>query len=165
MNVLSKIEPLLLQAQKPAQYIGGEMGSVVKKRENVDVRFAFCFPDTYENGMSHLGMKILYSLINARENFWCERVFAPCADFEALMRQNEIPLYALESLDAVRDFDFVGFTLQYELSLEYRCTPVTVEKRLRRWWWQAARASVIRNRWQISLTCLFWARAKKSTWN
>ena len=116
MNVLSKIEPLLLQAQKPAQYIGGEMGSVVKKRENVDVRFAFCFPDTYEIGMSHLGMKILYSLINARENFWCERVFAPCADFEALMRQNEIPLYALESLDAVRDFDFVGFTLQYELS-------------------------------------------------
>lgn len=116
MNVLSKIEPLLLQAQKPAQYIGGEMGSVIKKREDVDVRFAFCFPDTYEIGMSHLGMKILYSLINARENFWCERVFAPCADFEALMRQNEIPLYALESLDAVRDFDFVGFTLQYELS-------------------------------------------------
>ena len=114
MNVLSKIEPLLLQAQKPAQYIGGEMGSVIKKREDVDVRFAFCFPDTYEIGMSHLGMKILYSLINARENFWCERVFAPCADFEALMRQNEIPLYALESLDAVRDFDFVGFTLQYE---------------------------------------------------
>ena len=116
MNVLSKIEPLLLQAQKPAQYIGGEMGSVIKKREDVDVRFAFCFPDTYEIGMSHLGMKILYSLINARENFWCERVFAPCADFEALMRQIEIPLYALESLDAVRDFDFVGFTLQYELS-------------------------------------------------
>lgn len=77
MNVLSKIEPLLLQAQKPAQYIGGEMGSVIKKREDVDVRFAFCFPDTYEIGMSHLGMKILYSLINARENFWCERYLRP----------------------------------------------------------------------------------------
>ena len=115
MNVRAKIEPLLLQAQKPAQYIGGEVGSICKERESVDVRFAFCFPDTYEIGMSHLGMKILYSLINARENFWCERVFAPCADFEALMRE-QIPLYALESLDPVREFDFVGFTLQYELS-------------------------------------------------
>ena len=116
MNVRAKIEPLLLQAQKPAQYIGGEVGSICKERESVDVRFAFCFPDTYEIGMSHLGMKILYSLINARENFWCERVFAPCADFEALMREYQIPLYALESLDPVREFDFVGFTLQYELS-------------------------------------------------
>ena len=96
MNVRAKIEPLLLQAQKPAQYIGGEVGSICKERESVDVRFAFCFPDTYEIGMSHLGMKILYSLINARENFWCERVFAPCADFEALMREHQIPLYALE---------------------------------------------------------------------
>ena len=76
----------------------------------------FCFPDTYEIGMSHLGMKILYSLINSRENFWCERVFAPWTDFEALMREHQIPLYALESLDPVREFDFVGFTLQYELA-------------------------------------------------
>lgn len=116
MNVLSKIEPLLMQVQKPAQYIGGEVGSIVKKRDKIDVRFAFCFPDTYEIGMSHLGMKILYSLINTRENYWCERVFAPCADFEALMREHKIPLYALESLDAVNTFDMVGFTLQYELS-------------------------------------------------
>ncbi len=116
MNLLSKIEPLLMQVQKPAQYIGGEMGSIVKAREETDVRFAFCFPDTYEIGMSHLGMKILYSLINTRENYWCERVFAPCTDFEALMRKHEIPLYALESLDPVREFDIVGFTLQYELS-------------------------------------------------
>lgn len=116
MNVLSKIEPLLMQVQKPAQYIGGEVGSIVKERDKVDVRFAFCFPDTYEIGMSHLGMKILYSLINTRENYWCERVFAPCADFEALMREHNIPLYALESLDAVNTFDMVGFTLQYELS-------------------------------------------------
>lgn len=116
MNVLSQIEPLLLQVQKPAQYIGGEVGSIVKEIQNVDVRFAFCFPDTYEIGMSHLGMKILYSLINSRENFWCERVFAPWTDFEALMREHQIPLYALESLDPVREFDFVGFTLQYELA-------------------------------------------------
>lgn len=116
MNVLSKIEPLLLQIQKPAQYIGGEVGSIIKNLDKIDVRFAFCFPDTYEIGMSHLGMKILYSLINTRENYWCERVFAPWTDFEALMRENQIPLYALESLDAVSDFDMIGFTLQYELS-------------------------------------------------
>lgn len=116
MNVLSKIEPLLMQVQKPAQYIGGEVGSIVKERDKVDVRFAFCFPDTYEIGMSHLGMKILYSLINTRDNYWCERVFAPCSDFETLMREHDIPLYALESLEPIKAFDMVGFTLQYELS-------------------------------------------------
>ena len=115
ISILSKIEPLLLSVQKPSQYIGGEVGSIVKNKENIDVRFAFCFPDTYEIGMSHLGMKILYGLINQRENFWCERVFAPDTDFEQLMRENDIPLYALESLEPVRDFDMIGFTLQYEL--------------------------------------------------
>lgn len=111
-----KIEKLLLKVQKPARYIGGESGSIVKNRENISVRFAFCFPDTYDIGMSHLGMKILYSLINEREDYWCERVFAPGLDFEELMRENDIPLYALESLDPIKDFDFVGFTMQYELS-------------------------------------------------
>lgn len=111
-----KIEPLLLKVQKPSRYIGGEHGSVMKNKENVDVRFAFCFPDSYDIGMSHLGMKILYSLINSRENYWCERVFAPWLDFEELMIQNGIPLYALESLDPVKEFDFIGFTMQYELS-------------------------------------------------
>ncbi len=111
-----KIEKLLLKVQKPARYIGGESGSIVKDRENISVRFAFCFPDTYDIGMSHLGMKILYSLINEREDYWCERVFAPGLDFEELMRENDIPLYALESLDPIKDFDFVGFTMQYELS-------------------------------------------------
>ena len=116
ISILSKIEPLLLQVQKPSQYIGGEVGSIIKDKEKVDVRFAFCFPDTYEIGMSHLGMKILYSLTNERENFWCERVFAPDTDFEQLMRAHDIPLYALESLEPVRDFDMIGFTLQYELA-------------------------------------------------
>lgn len=111
-----KIEKLLLQVQKPSRYIGGEPGSIVKDKSKVDVRFAFCFPDTYDIGMSHLGMKILYSLTNERENYWCERVFAPAEDFEKLMRENDIPLYALESLDPVADFDFIGFTMQYELS-------------------------------------------------
>lgn len=111
-----KIEKHLLSVQKPSRYIGGEVGSIIKDRSKVDVRFAFCFPDTYDIGMSHLGMKILYSLINERENYWCERCFAPGEDFETVMRENDIPLYALESLDAVKDFDFIGFTMQYELS-------------------------------------------------
>lgn len=111
-----KIEKHLLSVQKPSRYIGGEVGSIIKDKSKVDVRFAFCFPDTYDIGMSHLGMKILYSLTNMRENYWCERVFAPSEDFEAIMRENDIPLYALESLDPIRDFDFIGFTMQYELS-------------------------------------------------
>ncbi|MDE5854168.1 MAG: TIGR03960 family B12-binding radical SAM protein [Ruminococcus sp.] len=111
-----KIEKHLLEVQKPSRYIGGEVGSITKDKSKIDVRFAFCFPDTYDIGMSHLGMKILYSLINERENYWCERCFAPGIDFEEIMRKNDIPLYALESLDPVKDFDFIGFTMQYELS-------------------------------------------------
>ncbi len=115
-EIRKKLGKLLLKTQKPARYIGGEVGSVIKDKSKVDVRFAFCFPDTYDVGMSHLGMKILYGLKNARENWWCERVFMPENDFEALMRENNIPLYALESLDPLTEFDFIGFTLQYELS-------------------------------------------------
>lgn len=115
MSLFEKIEPLLLQVQKPARYIGGEMGSIMKDKAQVKARFAFCFPDRYDVGMSNLGMKILYSCINAREEYWCERVFAPDSDFEALMRENHLPLYALESLEPIADFDFIGFTLGYEL--------------------------------------------------
>ncbi len=111
-----EIEKFLLKVQKPGRYTGGELNSVVKDKSKVDIRYAFCFPDTYEIGMSHLGMKILYSLVNAREDAWCERVFAPWIDMEEVMRENNIPLYALESGDAIRDFDILGFTMQYELS-------------------------------------------------
>ena len=111
-----EFERLLLTVQKPGRYSGGEINSVIKDKNKVDVRFAFCFPDTYEIGMSHLGMKILYSQFNAREDIWCERVFAPWLDFEEVMRQNNIPLFALESRDPIKDFDFIGFTLQYEMS-------------------------------------------------
>ena len=111
-----KLEQMLLQVQKPAQYIGGELNSVMKDKTKVDCRLAFCFPDKYEVGMSHLGMKILYSLYNQRENWWCERVFAPDADMEQLLRKEGEPLYALESLDPIKDFDFILFTLQYEMS-------------------------------------------------
>ena len=110
------IEKHLLEVQKPSRYIGGEVGSIIKDKSKINVRFAFCFPDAYDIGMSHLGMKILYSLTNERENYWCERCFAPSEDFEAIMREKNIPLYALESLDPVKDFDFIGFTMQYELS-------------------------------------------------
>ncbi|MBQ4613214.1 MAG: TIGR03960 family B12-binding radical SAM protein [Clostridia bacterium] len=111
----NKLENLFLQVQKPSRYTGGELNSVTKERNKVAVRFAFCFPDLYEVGMSHLGMKILYAQFNNEPDVWCERVFTPDADFEALMRQNDIPLFGLESRDPIRDFDFIGFTLQYEL--------------------------------------------------
>lgn len=111
-----KLEKLLVKVQKPGRYIGGELNSVVKRTEEAEVRFAFCFPDVYEVGMSHLGMKILYSQLNEIPYVWCERVFAPWGDMEQLMRQHGVALYALESGDPVSDFDIVGFTLQYELS-------------------------------------------------
>ena len=112
----NKLEKLLLTVQKPGRYTGGEQGSVMKDKTQVDVRFAFCFPDTYEVGMSHLGMKILYSQFNSYDHIWCERVFAPWIDFEEIMRANDIPLFSLESQDPVNEFDIIGFTLQYELS-------------------------------------------------
>jgi len=111
-----KIEHLLAKVQKPGRYVGGELNAVIKHKDHIDVRFAFCFPDVYEVGMSHLGMKILYSLLNEQSDIWCERVFAPWIDMEEEMRRHDIPLFALESGDSVADFDFIGFTLQYELS-------------------------------------------------
>ncbi len=111
-----KLENLFLQVQKPARYTGGELNSVTKNKDEVDVRFAFCFPDLYEVGMSHLGMKILYAQFNARPDIWCERVFVPDMDMEALMEKENIPLFGLESRDPIKNFDFIGFTLQYEMS-------------------------------------------------
>ena len=109
-------DELFSQVQKPARYSGGELNSVVKDPAAVLVRFAFCFPDLYEVGMSHLGMKILYGLFNRREDIWCERVFMPDTDMEQLMRERQLPLFALESRDPINTFDFIGFTLQYEMS-------------------------------------------------
>ena len=114
--IKKEVEKLLNYVQKPARYVGGELNSVIKNPEDIDVRYAFCFPDTYEIGMSHLGMKILYGLINEREDAWCERVFAPDVDMEEQMRKMGVPLFALESGDYIKDFDIIGFTLQYELS-------------------------------------------------
>ncbi|HZJ76285.1 MAG TPA: TIGR03960 family B12-binding radical SAM protein [Oscillospiraceae bacterium] len=111
-----QIEDLLYRVEKPAGYLGNELNSVHKTVDEDMIRFAFCFPDIYEIGMSHLGLQILYHLLNNQENIFCERVFAPAGDMEEQMRNNDIPLFALESRQPIRGFDFVGFTLQYELS-------------------------------------------------
>lgn len=111
-----KLDRELLSVEKPARYVGGELNSVIKSREDVNIRFAFAFPDVYEVGMSHTGLHILYHMLNSMENIWCERVFAPWTDMEKVMRENSIPLYGLESKDELRKFDFIGFTLQYEMS-------------------------------------------------
>ena len=114
--IKEQIEEILLKVQKPARYIGGELNSIVKDKNKIDLRMGFVFPDTYEIGMSHLGMKILYSQMNERENMWCERVFSPWIDMEEQMREKNIPLYGLESFDPIKDFDMIAFTLQYELT-------------------------------------------------
>ncbi|NLJ41721.1 MAG: TIGR03960 family B12-binding radical SAM protein [Clostridiales bacterium] len=110
------LDRLMGQAEKPVRYMGNELNMVIKNIDSVDIRFAFAFPDIYEIGMSHLGMKIMYHLINEREDSYCERVFAPWTDMEELMRQYDIPLFALETKDPIKDFDIIGFTLQYEMS-------------------------------------------------
>ncbi len=111
----SKLEHILPRVERPARYTGGEVNSIVKDPSNVDIRFAFAFPDAYEIAMSHLGTRILYHVLNSREDTWCERVFAPWADMEKELKQAGIPLYGLESGDPIKDFDIVGFTLQYEM--------------------------------------------------
>jgi len=113
---MKQLQRILPAVQKPARYVGGEYGQVVKNKSDVRLRVAFCFPDTYEIGMSNIGMRILYGIMNQMEGVWCERVFAPWGDMEEQMRKNQIPLYALESHDPVRDFDLVAFTIGYEMS-------------------------------------------------
>ena len=116
MSLSDRIEKLFMSVQKPVRYMGGEFNAVMKNPADVDVRYAFLFPDTYEVGMSHLGMKILYHAINNRDDAWCERVFSPWVDMADLMRENDIPLFSLESRTPVREFDLLGVTLQYEMS-------------------------------------------------
>ena len=115
MRELMLKDDILLSVEHPERYIGGEVGSVMKDREKVKIRYALCFPDVYEIGMSHLGIQILYSMFNAEEDVWCERVYSPWTDLDRLMRQKGIPLFALESQDPIRCFDFLGITIQYEM--------------------------------------------------
>ena len=115
MRKLALSDEILLKIEKPARYIGNEVNSVMKEKDQVDIRFAMCFPDVYEIGMSHLGIQILYDMFNQREDTWCERVYSPWPDLDRILREKKIPLFALESQDAVKDFDFLGLTLQYEM--------------------------------------------------
>lgn len=115
MNKLMLSDEILMQVEKPARYIGNELNSVVKDKNQVDIRFAMCFPDVYEIGMSHLGIQILYDMFNRREDTWCERVYSPWPDLHKIMKEQNIPLFGLESQEPVRDFDFLGITLQYEM--------------------------------------------------
>jgi len=112
---LALSDDILLRIEKPVRYIGGEYNSVMKDPAKVSVRFAMCFPDVYEIGMSHLGIQILYDMFNSMGDVWCERVYSPWVDLDAVMREQHIPLFALESQDPVKEFDFLGITLQYEM--------------------------------------------------
>ena len=116
MEMTQRVDALLKHVEKPSRYMGGEFGSIMKNAEDVDIRYAFLFPDTYEVGMSNLGMKILYHTINDRKDAWCERVFSPWVDMEDLMRKENVPLFSMESRTPVKEFDIVGITLQYEMS-------------------------------------------------
>ena len=115
MRKLALNDEILLKIEKPARYIGNEVNSVMKAPEKVSIRFAMCFPDVYEIGMSHLGIQILYDMFNRRDDVWCERVYSPWTDLDQIMREQKIPLFALESQDPIKDFDFLGITIQYEM--------------------------------------------------
>ncbi len=115
MRKLALSDEILMSVEKPARYIGGEVNAVMKEKEKVDIRFAMCFPDVYEIGMSHLGIQILYDMFNQREDIWCERVYSPWTDMDQVLREKNIPLFALESQEPVKKFDFLGITIQYEM--------------------------------------------------
>ncbi len=115
MSKLALSDEILMTVEKPARYIGSEVNSVIKDKNSVDIRFAMCFPDVYEIGMSHLGIQILYDMFNRFEDTWCERVYSPWTDLDKIMREQNIPLFALESQEPIKDFDFLGITLQYEM--------------------------------------------------
>ena len=136
MRKLALSDDILMKIEKPARYIGGEVNAVTKNLADIDVRFAMCFPDVYEIGMSHLGIQILYDMFNRRDDVWCERVYSPWVDLDKVMREEKIPLFALESQDPVRDFDFLGITIQYEMCytnilqvLDLACIPLHAKDR------------------------------------
>ena len=115
MRKLALSDEILMRVEKPARYIGNELNSVIKNSEEIDIRFAMCFPDVYEIGMSHLGIQILYDMFNRREDTWCERVYSPWPDLHEIMKEEQIPLFGLESQEPLKNFDFLGITIQYEM--------------------------------------------------
>ena len=160
---------ILMRVQKPARYVGGEYNQIIKDKKDVDVRVAFCFPDTYEIGMSNIGMRILYGVMNEMPGVWCERVFAPWGDMEDEMRAHGIPLWTLESHDAVSDFDMIAFTLGYEMCysnvlnrnfkaekpMQKIVTDVTYIKHNGKWYYLAGYLDLFNNEiveWELSDT-------------
>jgi hypothetical protein len=169
------LERILPRVQKPARYTGGEYNAVVKDRRAVDVRYALCFPDTYEIGMSNLGVRILYGVMNQMEGVWCERVFAPWGDMEDELRRAGLPLYGLESGDAIADFDLIGFSLGYEMAysnvlnmLDLAGLPLRSAERSGLapivvsppWWSLAVPVLIIRNPWPPLWTSSCWERGR-----
>ena len=144
MNHSTKLNSTILKSvSKPGRYAGGEYGEIIKNKENIKARFAFCFPDTYEIGMSNLGMRLLYGALNAHTDIWCERVFAPWIDMEEEMRREGLLLYGLESGDPIADFDIIGFSLGYEMAytnvlnmLDLAGLPIHAEERTGLWAWK-----------------------------
>ncbi|MBR6381932.1 MAG: TIGR03960 family B12-binding radical SAM protein, partial [Lachnospiraceae bacterium] len=137
-STLALSDDILMKVEKPERYIGHEVNAVLKDPDQVSVRFVMCFPDVYEIGMSHLGIQILYDMFNSFEDVWCERVYSPWTDLDAVLRKEQIPLFALESQDPIKDFDFMGITLQYEMCytnilqiLDLSRIPLTSAERLR----------------------------------
>ena len=115
LRKLALSDEILMKVEKPARYIGNELNSIVKDKDSIDIRVAMCFPDVYEIGMSHLGIQILYDMFNKREDTWCERVYSPWSDLHKIMKEENIPLFGLESQEPIKDFDFLGITIQYEM--------------------------------------------------
>lgn len=168
------LEHILPKVQKPARYTGGEYNAIVKDRRTVDTRYALCFPDTYEIGMSNLGCRILYGLMNEVDGLWCERCYAPWGDMEDEMRREGLLLYGLESGDPISDFDIIGFSLGYEMAysnvlnmLDLAGLPLRSADRpeLTPLIVAGGPAPIIRSPWPPSLTCSWWARARRSPWS
>ena len=163
------LEHILPKVQKPARYTGGEYNAVVKDRRAVDVRYALCFPDTYEIGMSNLGCRILYGLMNQQEGVWCERCYAPWGDMEEEMRREGLLLYGLESGDPISDFDIIGFSLGYEMAysnvlnmLDLAGLPLRSEDRpeFTPLIVAGGPAPITRSPWPPSSTCSSWVRGR-----
>ena len=139
MRKLALRDEILLQIDKAARYIGGEVNAVMKNKEDVDIRFAMAFPDVYEIGMSNLGMMILYDMFNKRDDVWCERLFSPWTDLDKIMREEHIPLFTLESQDPVKEFDFLGMDMKcaiqtfssYWISVESHFLQKNVQRMIR----------------------------------
>mgnify|MGYP000251330671 CR=1 FL=1 len=172
MRKLALSDEILLKIEKPARYIGNEVNSVMKNKDEVDIRFAMCFPDVYEIGMSHLGIQILYDMFNQREDTWCERVYSPWPDLDKVMREKKIPLFALESQDPIRNFDFLGITIQYEMCytnilqiLDLSGMPLRAADRDESWplVMGGGPALITRSRWQSFLTCSISEKEKLSS--